>query len=126
MFAKTLSTIVGLCFLLGGINHITAADKPAGGDGDKKPLVVKSIPFHGKLDGLDKSAKTIKVGNRIFQVVDATRIMKGGKSATIEDAALGEEVGGSYHEAEAGKLELLSLRIGAKTGKEKKEKEKTE
>ena len=129
MKAKLLGNIVGLCILLGS-HHVIANDRPAAADGTKKPATTRSVPFHGKIDGLDKSARTIKVGARQFQVVDATKIMKAGKPSTLDDAAVGEEVGGAYREADGGKLELVSLRIGAKPGKEegttKKEKEKKE
>src|SRR5690349_11243559 len=117
MKAQLHSTIVGLCILLGGY-HVMANERPSAAEGDKKPATTRSMPFRGKIDGLDKSARTIKVGARQFQVVDATKIMKAGKPSTLEEAAVGEEVGGAYREADGGKLELVSLRLGAKPGKE--------
>jgi hypothetical protein len=127
MKAKLLSNLVGLCILLGSY-HVIANDRPAAAEGEKKSAPTRSMPFRGKIDGLDKSARTIKVGARQFQVVDATKIMKAGKPSTLDDAAVGEEVGGAYREADGGKLELVSLRLGAKPGKEegatKKENEK--
>jgi hypothetical protein len=128
MKAKLLS-IVGLCMLLGS-NHTNAnqTDRPLSAEGEKKPISSRSMPFRGKLDSLDKSTRTIKVGARQFQVVDATKIMKAGKPSSLEEATIGEEVGGAYREADGGKLELVSLRLGAKPGKEeavsKKEKSK--
>lgn len=102
--------------------HLSAADKPAptenGDKADKK--AAKHVPFHGKIDGLDKDAKTLKVGERTFHVVATTKIVKAGKPATLDDATVGEAVGGAYHQAEGGKLELMSLRIGAKPEKEEK------
>lgn len=89
----------------------------------------KNLPFSGKIDALDKTAKTLKVGERSFQVTSATRIMKAGKPATFDDAKEGEEVGGSYTKTADGKLELVSLRIGPKPDAApkpaKKEKAKT-
>jgi hypothetical protein len=53
-------------------------------------------------------------------VTSETKIAKAGKPATLDDATVGEEVGGAYHQAEGGKMELMSLRIGAKPAKEAK------
>ena len=44
--------------------------------------------------------------------------MKAGKPALIDDAAVGDEVGGAYREGEGGKLEVVSLRLGPKPEKE--------
>ncbi len=124
MKAKLLSNIVGLCILLGSYHTIGTVSVNAA-EGDKKPTGVRSMPFRGKIDALDKAARTIKVGARQFQVVDTTKIMKAGKASSLEEAAMGEEVGGAYREADSGKLELVSLRLGAKPAKDeapKKEK----
>ena len=89
---------------------VTAADaKPA----DKAPAA-RAIPFRGKIASVDKQAKTIKVGERTFQVTSDTRIMKAGKPATLDDATVGEEVGGAYREGADKKLNVVSLRIGAR------------
>ena len=67
--------------------------------GEKKQGV---IPFRGKLASVDKSAKTITVGERTFQITSETKTMKAGKPATLDDAVVGEEVGGQYRKAEDG------------------------
>lgn len=103
---------------------LKAEDKPAA---DKKdPAKRDNIPFGGKVTAVDKSAQTFTVGKRTFQVIATSRIMKEGKPATFEDIKDGEEVGGQYKKSAEGKLEVLSLRIGAKpegTEKPKKKKE---
>jgi len=123
-----ISNLASLCILLGGLAG-TAADHPARADAEKKSNI-RSVPFRGKIDVLDKSAKTFKVGARTFQVVSETKIMKAGKPAGIDDASVGDEVGGAYREGEGGKLEVVSLRLGPKPEKEsdpaKEKKEKTE
>jgi len=92
--------------------------------GDKKEGV---IPFRGKLARVDKTAKTIIVGERAFQITWETRIMKAGKPATLDDAVVGEEVGGQYKKAEDGKLVAGMVRFGPKpegaSGGKKKDKE---
>jgi hypothetical protein len=79
--------------------------------------------FRGKIGAVDKAAKTLKVGERTFQITSETRIMKAGKPATLDDAVVGEEIGGTYKEAD-GKLNAVSLRLGPRPeggGKKKKE-----
>lgn len=94
---------------------IAADPKPA----DKKEAPAKeaaprALPFRGKIAAVDKQAKTIKVGERTFQVTADTKINKAGKPATLDDATVDEEVGGSYREGTDKKLNLVSLRIGAR------------
>jgi len=93
----------------------------------------RATPFRGKIDAIDKTAKTVKVGERVFQINSETRIMKAGKPATLDDAAVGEEVGGTYRKGENGALNASSLRIGPrpegsgeKSAKEKKTKKEKE
>ena len=47
-------------------------------------------PFRGKLAAVDKTAKTIKVGKSIYQITSETRLLKGGKPATLGDGVVGE------------------------------------
>ncbi len=83
------------------------------------------IPFTGKLAAVDKAAMTItldgKEKKRTIQITAQTRIAKGGKPATLEDAIVGEEVGGQLIKSEGGKQEALSLRLGAKPEAKPKE-----
>jgi len=108
-----IAALTTLCNL-----NLTAADNKStpAEKGEKKGP--KHLPFHGKLDAIDVSAKTLKVGERTFHVTSATKIMKAGKPARLDDATVGEEVGGAYHEGENDKLERMSLRIGPKPAKE--------
>lgn len=104
---------------------VSAADKkPADKPADKKTDAAAKLPFHGKIDSVDKTAKTIKVGERVFHVNGSTKLMSKGKAATLDDAKVGEEVGGSYQEAAGGKLELVSLRIGPKPDVKPKDEKK--
>ena len=76
------------------------------------------VPFHGKVDVLDKAAGTVKVGERTFHITPETKITKAGKAATFQEATVGEEVGGAFQQVESGRLELTSLRIGPKPPKD--------
>ena len=89
---------------------------------DKKDA--RHIPFHGKIEAIDKTAKSIKVGERTFYVMADTKFSKAGKSAVFDDAKVGEEVGGAYQEGVGGKLQLTSLRVGPKPEAKKKVDEK--
>ena len=107
--------------VLGFTTHLKAAEEPP----EKAPKTENKnryVPFHGKVDHLDKTGRTLKIGQRTFHVTDSTKITKAGKTATLEETTVGEEVGGAYQQGEGGRLELTSLRIGPKpeAGAEKK------
>jgi hypothetical protein len=100
-------------------NAISTTDKPAKKEAPAKgsatkPKDARAVPFKGSLGAVDRTAMTIKVGERTFQVTSSTRILKAGKPATFSDATVGEECAGSYKKTADDKLELLSLRLGPK------------
>jgi hypothetical protein len=106
-----LLTVIAAAFALAAINPSLAAEaKPV----DKKEATARALPFRGKIAAVDKQSMTIKVGERTFQIIPDTRIMKAGKPATLAEATVGEDVGGSFREGADKKLNLVSLRIGAK------------
>jgi hypothetical protein len=81
------------------------------------PAKSTMAPFHGKIGAVDKTAKTITLDEktkRTFQVTSETKIMKDGKPATLDDATVGDQVGGRYKKGDDGKLSILSLRLGEK------------
>ena len=88
-----------------------------------KAEVVKHdrLPFGGTLSAVDKTAMTVTVkkkeAEKTFQVTSTTKITKAGKPATLNDAVVGEECGVSFKKTADGKLEALSLRLGAKPEK---------
>ena len=79
-----------------------------------EPTGERPVPFNGKVAAIDKVAKTVKVGERVFQITSETKIMKSGKPATLDDGAVGEEVAGRYRKASDGKLNALTVRFGSK------------
>ena len=109
---------------IGVVLPVVAADKPAPADAKKdKP---KRMPFGGKIKAIDKTAKTITIdreNKNTFALTSETKVTRHGKPATFDDAAVGDEVGGLALDTN-GKLELLSLRLGAKPGAEEKPKDK--
>jgi hypothetical protein len=101
-------TSIGACSL-------RSADQAQAAEPEKtEKKTARSIPFHGKIDAVDSLAKSIKVGERTFLATSSTKFTKAGKPTSFDDAKVGEEVGGAYHENTDGKFELISMRIGPK------------
>ncbi len=77
----------------------------------KKPV---AGPFHGRLAALDKTARTITVGKRTFQITAETKLNRAGNPATLEDAVVGEEISGYVKPTEEGKLVATTVNLGPK------------
>ena len=95
---------------------------------EAKPKKSTILPIHGKLKALDKTTKTISIGEQTLQITSETTITKAGKPATLEDGVVGEEVSATYKKGEDGKLTAAKVRFGAKaekTAKPEAKKEKT-
>jgi hypothetical protein len=105
----TLATLVAFSTLA-----VSAADETK----------ARPIPFRGKIATVDKQAKTVKVGERTFNITSDSKLTKAGKPATLDDATVGEEVGGAYKEGTDKKLEVVSLRIGPRSDAPKKDETK--
>jgi hypothetical protein len=78
------------------------------------PKKARALPFHGKVEAIDATAKTIMVGKETIQITSETKIVKAGKPATLADGAVGDQIGGSYRKDDAGKLNAISIRFGPK------------
>jgi hypothetical protein len=76
------------------------------------PKGERAIPFRGKVGAINKTAKTVTVGERVFHITPETRLLKGGKPATLEQCVVGEEIGGSYRKGADGKLTAAMMRFG--------------
>lgn len=99
----------------------SSADKKE--SSDKK---ASAGPFHGNLAALDKSARTITVGKRTFQVTSETKISKGGKPATLDQGVVGEPVSGYVKPTDDGKLVATKINFGPKPDGEKNKNGKKE
>lgn len=86
---------------------------------EAKPRKPGVVPFHGKVKAVDRTAKTIMVKNLVIQITSETKIVKAGKRAVLEDAVVGEEVGGAYKKAADGTLNATTVRFGPKEAKQK-------
>jgi hypothetical protein len=89
----------------------------------KSERKLKQMPFRGKISAVDKTTKTVtlegKEKSRAFQITSASKIIKDGKPAVLDDVMVGQTVGGLAKETAAGKWEVVTLTIGAKAGKAK-------
>jgi len=108
-YSPAIMALLGL--MLVNLSPLHAADAA-------KP---KGIPGHGKLQAVDQAAQTVslesKKGPRVFSVTAETKITDGaGQPATLASTVVGEDVGVYYTKDAAGKMTLISLRLGAKTG----------
>jgi len=100
-----------------------AADTNAPAVEKKAPKTKKSstLPIHGKLKAVDKTAKTISVGEQTIQITSEKKITKAGKPATLDDGVVGEEVSAVYKKGADGKLSATTVRFGPKPEKAKKD-----
>jgi hypothetical protein len=99
------------------VNTQTNKAKPAPPAADAKAALDKKPsagPFHAKLSAVDKAAKTITVGKRTFQITSETKFFKAGKSATIADGVVGEQVSGYVKPDSDGKLVATKVTFGPK------------
>ena len=69
-------------------------------------------PFHGKIEALDTTAKTLTVGETMIYTSAATKFTKDGKAITLADLKVGEEVHGTTHETFDRKTEALTVKVG--------------
>ena len=83
-------------------------------------------PFRGKLAAVDKVAKTIKVGESIYQITSETKITKAGKPATLKDGVVDEPVTGYAKPAADGKMAATTVRFGAKVEEKGADKKKSQ
>jgi hypothetical protein len=67
---------------------------------------------HGTLKALDKSARTITLGEHTYQITSDTRISKGGKPATLADGVVGEYASIGYKRTDDGKLLATKVTFG--------------
>jgi hypothetical protein len=121
-------SLIGAAFSAKAENKKTEVAKPATpAEGAKPatpaipPVAAKGKPYGGTLSAVDKKAMTVTVkkkdSEKTFSVASTTKITKNGKPATLDDAVVGEEAGVYFKDADGGKAEAISLRLGAKPEK---------
>ena len=107
-------TTIGLMALAIAGTHLNLtaqeADSAAASESQTKR---QTLPFHGKLKEIDSEARTVVVGSRTFKLNEQTKYLQG----SLEEAKIGEKVGGSYWKEQDGTLMVNSIRFGEKAGK---------
>jgi hypothetical protein len=104
-------------------NKPAAAKQAAPVKKDSTAKKKSAHPFHGNLAAVDKAARTIKLGESVYQITSETKISKDGKPATLDDGVVGEPVSGYAKPTNDGKMTATTVRFGAKPedkGAEKK------
>ena len=91
-----------------------AAAETKAGSKAQKPKAAHS--FRGKLVKADKTAKTTKVGQSVYHISSETKLMKGGKAATLDDGVEGELVTGYVKPDAKGRMVASSVYFGGKNG----------
>lgn len=79
----------------------------------KKKTSISTTQIRGKLTAVDKIAKTITVGDSIYQITSQTRIYKGEKPGILDDATVGVEVTGSCKKTDGGNVAATTVHFGA-------------
>jgi hypothetical protein len=103
-------------------NKPAATKKSAAVKKDSAAKKKSAHPFHGNLAAVDKAAKTIKLGESVYQVTSETKITKDGKPATLDDGVVGEPVSGYAKPTDDGKMAATTVRFGAKAENKSAEK----
>jgi hypothetical protein len=126
---KPLMTMIKSLLKIGALSLLAAAiagtpvpllaqsttNNPAATKKTTVPKTKNGHPFHGKLAAVDKVAKTIKVGESIYQITSQTKITKAGKPATLEDGVVGDPVTGFVKPTDDGKMTASTVHFGPKT-----------
>ncbi|MBL9171667.1 MAG: hypothetical protein JNN07_28315 [Verrucomicrobiales bacterium] len=81
-------------------NKTTSTEVEGGKPDTDRSAEGRKLPFHGKLGSFDMKEKTITVvystGEKVFHVTPDTEIRKYDKTATLDEAVVGEQVSGAY------------------------------
>ena len=105
-------------------NKPTAEKKSTAAKQDPAAKKKVAHPFHGRLAAVDKTAKTIKVGESTYYVTSETKITKAGQPATLADGVVGEVASGYVKPTEDGKMTATKLTFGPKVESPAPEKKK--
>ena len=107
-------------------NNPVPATKSAAGKKDSAAKKKGAHPIKGKLAAVDKTAKTIKVGQSTYQITPETKIKKAGKPATLDDGVVGELVTGYAKPAGDGKMVATSVYFGPRDDQKSSENKKAQ
>ena len=105
------AAIVPLLFAVTPVTAQTPATPQAPGKRTDRP-----IPFHGMVAAVDQKNQTFtitgKEATRAFKVTEQTKILKGARTATMNDIVEHAEVSGAYWKNSDGSLEAKMVKLG--------------
>jgi dihydroxyacetone kinase-like predicted kinase len=81
----------------------------------------KSQPFHGKVDSVDVSAKTLTVDGKLIYISSDTKLTSKDKAITLSEIKVGDTVQGATHKTFDGKTEALTVKVGSTSEKKDKD-----
>ena len=119
-----LSLFAAALVAMPAVSHAVGSSTNAPASSDQTPAKPKKhegLVFRGTVSAIDAKAMTLTVEARTFAVTSDTKIIKDGKSATLADGVVGEQVSGTYKKTDDGKLNATSIHFGAKVEKKTKE-----
>lgn len=106
---KKLFLILALAsFTTAATLPLAAADAPK--DAPRKAAPA-GRPLRGKVDAVDKTAKTFKINETTYQVTSDTKITKDRKPAVFDDIKVGENVSGYLREGADKKLNVVNVNV---------------
>jgi len=73
----------------------------------------KKQPYHGKVDAVDPTVQTLTVGGKVIYISAKTQMSRGGQSIQLTDIKVGDEVHGQTQMTFDGKIEALTVKVGA-------------
>lgn len=111
---KTLVAAILMVGVLGMPVQLFAQDADAPAVKEETEKRPRSLPFNGTLKAIDKKAGTVTVSSRTFKLTPKTRYLQD----SLDEAKIGEKVGGSYFKMDDGSLVVNSIRFGPKEDKE--------
>jgi len=84
----------------------TTAQQQAGG----------ATSIKGKVTSVDKSAQTIMIDGRTFQLLPTTRITSNEQQVSLDNIKTGQQVSGQYKQSAENKLELVTVEVSPSVG----------
>jgi hypothetical protein len=108
----------------GGDKKDTTEKKTSAEKKDTKQKTQRNLPYKGDLGAVDKTAKTITVSKRTFQIASETKLFRDGKPAILEDGVVGEYLTLSYQRLEDGKFVAHNVYFGGKQKEKAREQKK--
>jgi len=90
----------GSTVAVGGTTDATTSDSRSG--------------FSGRVSKVDPAAKTVTIGDRTYQVLATSRLMRDSKPVAINDIKVGQQISGYYKTSAENKMEVLTADIGGR------------